>query len=104
MKCSIPDQAYDVVMRYLRWRGQTLKLSEEGYSLIEGKPDFQIVEVACDCRAIAITANCNIRICEKVVDTEWDKDMIRRKVENYLRKEASAAEIICIAGCLGVLK
>jgi len=104
MKCSIPDQAFEIVMRYLRWRGQTLILSGEGFSLIEGKPDLKIIEVACDCRAITINASCNIRICEVVVDTRWDKDKIRRKVEEYLRKEASAKEIICVAGCLGVLK
>jgi len=104
MKCSIPDQAFEIVMRYLRWRGQTLILSGEGFSLIEGKPDLQIIEVACDCRAIAITGNSNVRICEVEIETGWDKDRIRRKVENYLRKEASAAEIIRVAGCLGVLK
>lgn len=104
MKCCLPDQALEIVIRYLRWTGQTLILSKEGFSLIEGKPDLQIVEVACDCRAIALTGDCNVRICEVEIETEWDKAIIRRKVEDYLRKEASAEEIIRVAACLGVLK
>jgi len=104
MKCCLPDQALEIIIRYLRWTGQTLMLSDEGFSLIEGKPELQIIEVACDCRAIAITGDCHVRICEVDIDTGWDKAIIRRKVEGYLRKKATAEEIICVAACLGVLK
>ena len=104
MQCRLPQHALEIVLTHLRWKGKTITCRNGVYLLTAGVPDVAIIARAWRDGAITLTSNCIIRVCTMEIQTGWDRMSIRRKVEDYLRRKASAEELICIAACLDVLK
>ena len=102
MKCLFPNEAMKTVISYLRRTRQTITCTEGTYALVNGIPNINDIEQACRNRAVSITLNGSIQICGTHVCPEWDTVIIRRRVEDHLRKCASPEDIIRIASCLGV--
>ena len=102
MKCFFPNEAMKAVVSYLRRTRQTITCTEGTYALASGIPNINMIENACQDRAVSITENGSIQICGTRVRSEWDTATIRRRVEDHLRKCASPEQIIRIASCLGV--
>ena len=102
MKCLFPNEARKTVISYLRRTRQTITYAEGRYALVNGTPNINDIEQACQDRAVSISANGSIQICGIQIRPEWDTTRIRRRVEDHLRKCASPEDIIRIASCLGV--
>ena len=102
MKCLFPNDATKTVISYLRRTRQTITCTEGKCALVNGIPNIEDIELACQNRAVSLTANGSIQICGIQIRPAWDTVRIRRKVEDHLRKCASPADIIRIASCLGL--
>ena len=91
-----------IVVYYLKHYQLAIEVANGIYRLTLGIPNDNTLSQAFQDGAIRIEADGTIFLCGKLIQPEWDTVKIRRRIEDYLRKSASASEIIHIADCLGV--
>ena len=102
MSCPVPEEAMKSVVSYLRRSGQAVVFSEGSYVLEKGTPNLNMIRQAWNDGAVLLTDSGSIQVCGTRVFSELDTVMIRRRVEDHLRKNASKQDIVRIAACLGV--
>lgn len=91
-----------IVVNYLKHNRLTIEAVEGRYRLTDGIPNINLINQAFQDGAIRIEEDGAISFCGESIHPRWDTVRIRRRVEDYLRKSASTAEIIKTANCLGV--
>jgi len=74
----------------------------DNYRLVTGNPNINTAYKAFRDGAISIEEDGTISLCGECIQSGWDTIKIRRRLEDHLRKSASASEIIQTAFILGV--
>ena len=90
------------MVNHLKHNRLTIEAIEGRYRLSAGIPNINLINQAFQDGAIRIEDDGAISLCGESIHPRWDTVRIRRRVEEYLRKSASTAEIIKTASCLGV--
>ena len=92
-----------IVTTHLRRRHLTIEVNDsDNYELVAGNPNINAAHKALKDGAIRIEEDGSISLCGECIQSGWDTIRIRRRLEEHLRKSASASEIINCALFLGV--
>ena len=102
MFCGVHEEVKKNVLSYLRRTGQGVFLVNGVFILDKGKVNITVLESAYLARAISITDDGSIKICDVNIPSGWDIARIRRRIEEHLRTSSSPKQIINIATCLDV--
>lgn len=102
MFCGFHEEAKKMVLSYLRRTGQGVFLINGAFILDKGKVNIPVLESAYLARAISITDDGSINICDVNIPSDWDIARIRRRIEDCLRTSSSPRQIINIATCLDI--
>jgi len=101
-KNSRNNEISRIVVNHLKHNRLTIEAIEGRYRLSAGIPNINLINQAFQDGEIRIEDDGAISLCGESIHPRWDTVRIRRRVEEYLRKSASTAEIIKTASCLGV--
>lgn len=101
-KNSPNNEILRIVVNHLKHNRLNIEADGGRYWLTAGIPNMNLINQAFQDGAIRIEEDGAISLCGESIHPRWDTVRIRRKVEDYLRKSASTAEIIKTANCLGV--
>jgi hypothetical protein len=97
------ESVLKIVTSHLRRSHLTIEVSDScNYRLVSGILNINTVYNAFKEGAISIAEDGSVCICGERVQSGWDTIRIRRRLEDHLRKSASASEIIHTAFILGV--
>ena len=97
------EYVINIVTPHLRRNHLTIEVSDScNYRLVSGILNINTAYNAFKEGAISIAEDGSICICGERVQSGWDTIRIRRRLEDHLRKSASASEIIRTAFILGV--
>jgi len=102
MFCVFHDDVKRIVISYLRRTGQGIFHLNGAYVLNKGKVNVLVLESAYHSRAIHISDDGSINICDVNIPSDLDIARIRRRIEEHLRTLSSPGQIINIATCLDV--
>lgn len=102
MKCPLPDEVINTVFSYLRRTRQAVVSIEGTHTLGGGIPNLSTVREAYRDGAIFVTEDGWINVCGNRIEFHFDLKIVRRRIEDHLRKSASTQEIIRVAACLGI--
>ena len=101
-KNSRNNEISRIVVNHLKHNRLTIEAIEGRYRLSAGIANINLINQAFQDGEIRIEDDGAISLCGESIHPRWDTVRIRRRVEEYLRKSASTAEIIKTASCLGV--
>jgi hypothetical protein len=97
------ENVLKIVTSHLRRSHLTIEVSDcSNYRLVDGTLNINKAYKALQDGAISIAEDGSICICGEHIPSGWDTTRIRRRLEDHLRKSASASEIIHTAFILGV--
>jgi hypothetical protein len=97
------ESVLKIVTSHLRRSHLSIEACDNGnYRLVSGILNINTAYKAFQEGAISIAEDGSISICGERVQSGWDTTRIRRRLEDHLRKSASASEIIHTAFILGV--
>ena len=96
------EYIFKIVSSYLRRSNLNVEVNENNYRLVEGSLNIDMVSNALADGAVCIEEDGSISFCGESIQSGWDTNRIRRRLEDHLQKSASASEIIRTAFSLGV--
>ena len=100
---NIPNnEILRIVVTHLKRNRLNVTSVEGRYRLSAGITNINSIYQAFQEGEIRVEENGSISLCGESIHPRWDTARIRRRVEDYLRKSASTADIIKTANCLGV--
>lgn len=97
------ESVLKIVTSHLRRSHLAIEVSDSSnYRIVDGTLNINTTYKAFKEGAISIAEDGSICICGERIQSGWDTIRIRRRLEDHLRKSASASEIIHTAFILGV--